>query len=187
MTEPTVTVPSRVFITGASGFIGRALARYYRGQGAEVSGIDFKADLEWGVTAGDLARTADWSDQLQGVDLVIHTAAVVSNTVTMDFAWRVNVKATVDLLNASANAGVKRFIQLSSVAAYGFDYPQGISKSYGQVSYAELKSGSIMIKGKKIPTVPLSSMVKARKIADILKRSIQKATFFIGQPQHTFY
>jgi uncharacterized protein (DUF39 family) len=44
-----------------------------------------------------------------------------------------------------------------------------------------------MVKGKKVPTVPLSSMVKARKIADILKRSIQKADFFLTQPQHMFY
>ena len=75
----------------------------------------------------------------------------------------------------------------TQIIDYGYDYPEGISKSYGQISYAELKSGSITIKGKRVPTVPLSSMVKARKIADILKRSIQQAKFFIGQPQHTFY
>lgn len=75
----------------------------------------------------------------------------------------------------------------TQVVDYGYDYPEAISKSYGQVSYAELKSGSIMIKGKKIPSVPLSSMVKARRIADILKKSILSGQFFIGQPQHTFY
>lgn len=123
-------MPERVFITGASGFIGRALARYYRECGAQVGGIDFKADPEWGVIAGDLARTADWCEHLLGVDLVIHTAAVVSNTASMDLAWGVNVKATVDLLNASADAGVKRFLQLSSVAAYGFDYPPDVCENY---------------------------------------------------------
>lgn len=128
MNGSAVTTPSRVFITGASGFIGRALARYYRELGADVCGIDFKADPEWGVVAGDLARTEDWCEQLQGVDLVIHTAAVVSNTATMDLAWRVNVKGTVDLLNACVDAGVKRFLQLSSVAAYGFDCPQEVSE-----------------------------------------------------------
>jgi len=118
----------RVFITGASGFIGRALARYYRQQGAAVCGIDFKADPEWGVVAADLAEPETWRDQLQGVDLVIHTAAIVSNTASMDLAWRVNVKGTADLLNACAEAGVKRFIQLSSVAAYGFDYPDEVTE-----------------------------------------------------------
>ena len=118
----------KVFITGASGFIGRALARYYRQQGAEVCGIDFKADPEWGVVAGDLAEPETWRDHLQGVDLVIHTAAIVSNTASMDLAWRVNVKGTVDLLNACAEASVKRFIQLSSVAVYGFDYPDAVNE-----------------------------------------------------------
>ncbi len=74
----------------------------------------------------------------------------------------------------------------TQIVDYGYDYPQGVSKSYGQISYAELKSGSIMIKGRKVQTVPLSSMVKARKIADILKKSIQKAKFFLTQPQHMF-
>lgn len=74
----------------------------------------------------------------------------------------------------------------TQVIDYGYDYQQGISKSYGQVSYAELKSGTIMIKGKKIQSVPLSSMVKARKIADILKRQIQKGKFMLGEPQHMF-
>jgi len=75
----------------------------------------------------------------------------------------------------------------TQIIDYGYDYPQGISKSYGQVSYAELKSGTIMIKGRKVQTVPLSSMVKARKIADILKKSILNAKFFLTQPQHMFF
>ena len=74
----------------------------------------------------------------------------------------------------------------TQIVDYGYDYPEGISKSYGQVSYAELKSGSIMIKGQKVTTHPLSSMVKARKIANILKHEIQNSRFFLGQPQHVF-
>jgi uncharacterized protein (DUF39 family) len=74
----------------------------------------------------------------------------------------------------------------TQIIDYGHDYPKGISKSYGQVSYAELKSGTIKIKGEDVPTVPLSSMVKARKIADILKSEIQKSRFYIGVPQQLF-
>ncbi|ACN15870.1 conserved hypothetical protein [Desulforapulum autotrophicum HRM2] len=74
----------------------------------------------------------------------------------------------------------------TQVVDYGHDYPLGISKSYGQVSYAELKSGTIMIQGRNIQTVPLSSMVRARKIAAMLKRWIQKGEFFLGEPQYLF-
>jgi uncharacterized protein (DUF39 family) len=57
--------------------------------------------------------------------------------------------------------------------------------NYGRISYAELKSGEISIEGKKVQTVPLSSMVKAREIADTLKQWIQKGSFLLGAPQET--
>lgn len=73
----------------------------------------------------------------------------------------------------------------TQIVDYGNDYPNGISRSYGQVSYAQLKGGSIQINDKKVPTVPLSSMVKARQIADILKTWISEGNFFLGEPQFT--
>lgn len=73
----------------------------------------------------------------------------------------------------------------TQVVDYGYDYGNGISKSYGQVSYAELKSGFITLNGENVPTVPLSSMVKARRIADILKEWISEGKFLIGEPQFT--
>jgi uncharacterized protein (DUF39 family) len=73
----------------------------------------------------------------------------------------------------------------TQIVDYGNDYPNGISRSYGQVSYAELKSGFIKLDGKEIPTVPLSSTVKAREIADILKQKIFRGEFTLGEPQFT--
>jgi uncharacterized protein (DUF39 family) len=68
---------------------------------------------------------------------------------------------------------------------YGNDYPQGKSSDLGQVSYAALKSGVITVKGKPVPTVPLSSMVKARQIAETLKEWIAAGSFELGEPQFT--
>jgi len=73
----------------------------------------------------------------------------------------------------------------TQVIDYGNDYPKGKSKSLAQVSYAELKSGSIKVKGKKVPTVPLSSMVRAKEIAELLKKRISKGKFLLGEPQFT--
>ena len=73
----------------------------------------------------------------------------------------------------------------TQIVDYGHDYPNGIKKSYGQVSYAELKSGYIKFRGEEIPTVPLSSMVRAREIAEILKAWILKGKFLLGEPQFT--
>jgi uncharacterized protein (DUF39 family) len=69
------------------------------------------------------------------------------------------------------------------IVDYGHDYPQGISKSYGTVSYGELKSGTIRVNGKEVPTVPLSSVVRAREIAETLKKWIEEGKFTLGEPQ----
>jgi len=71
------------------------------------------------------------------------------------------------------------------IVDYGKDYPKGISRNYGKVSYAELNSGSIKVQGKRISTVPLSSMVRAREIADLLKNRISTGKFLLGEPQFT--
>lgn len=73
----------------------------------------------------------------------------------------------------------------TQIIDYGIDYPNGESKSLGQVSYAELKSGAITFRGQTIPTVPLSSIVRAREIAETLKEWIAKGNFLLGEPQFT--
>ena len=73
----------------------------------------------------------------------------------------------------------------TQVIDYGEDYPAGRSESLAQVSYAELKSGHITVRGHSIPTVPLSSMVRAREIAETLKGWIRKGEFVLGEPQFT--
>jgi uncharacterized protein (DUF39 family) len=73
----------------------------------------------------------------------------------------------------------------TQIVDYGHDYPNGISKNYGRVSYSDLRSGFIQFKGESVPTVPLSSLVKAREIAEILKKWISKGSFMIGEPQFT--
>jgi L-aspartate semialdehyde sulfurtransferase len=73
----------------------------------------------------------------------------------------------------------------TQIVDYGQDYPSGKSKSLGSVSYAQLKSGAIKLNGHTVSTVPLSSVVKAREIAEILKKKISKGTFLLGEPQFT--
>jgi uncharacterized protein (DUF39 family) len=73
----------------------------------------------------------------------------------------------------------------TQVVDYANDYPNQISRSYGQVSYAELKSGSIRVEGKEVPTVPLSSVVKAREITEILKKKIKNGKFLMTEPVFT--
>ncbi len=120
----------KVFVTGALGFIGRALLERYRAAGAEVGGIDRQADPALGVVAGDVGEPGEFRDRLRGCDLVFHTAAVVSNVAPEEQFWRVNVLGTRRLLEACAAAGVGRFVHLSSVAAFGFDFPDGVDERF---------------------------------------------------------
>ena len=83
------------------------------------------------------------------------------------------------------STGVSDEDLFTQVIDYGYDYANGVQKTYGRVSYAELKSGSITIGGETVQTVPLSSVVKARQIADTLKGWITAGTFLLGEPQFT--
>ncbi|HRZ26445.1 MAG TPA: homocysteine biosynthesis protein [Spirochaetota bacterium] len=65
---------------------------------------------------------------------------------------------------------------------YGSAYPAGQGDIIGSVSYAELKTGTILVRGKKIPSAPLSSYPMAKKIAETLKDWIGRG-FTLGAPQ----
>ena len=71
----------------------------------------------------------------------------------------------------------------TQIIDYGKDYPKGEPTSLGQVSYAQLKSGTISFNGQDVPTVPLSSYVRALEIARILKTWIESGEFFLTEPQ----
>jgi uncharacterized protein (DUF39 family) len=74
----------------------------------------------------------------------------------------------------------------TQIVDYGYDYPTAISRSHGEVSYAELKSGSIDFDGRRIPATPLSSYSRALEIAEILKEWIAEGRFVLGEAQKLF-
>lgn len=126
----TTTQYKKVFITGANGFIGRKLAEKFNLLGAQVCGMDMAADAERNIVQGNLASPEKWRDILVGCDLVIHTAAVVSNALSYEQTWQVNVLGTKTILDEAIACGsVKRFIHLSSVAACGFEATSTIDET----------------------------------------------------------
>ena len=107
----------KVFITGALGFIGRALMARYQALGAQTCGLDVRADPAAGVIRGNVTRPEEWQGNINGSDLVIHTAAIVTNNIKGEEAWRVNVLGTRRVLDAAIKAGARRFVHISSLAA----------------------------------------------------------------------
>jgi uncharacterized protein (DUF39 family) len=87
------------------------------------------------------------------------------------------------------NEEIARFTGVSDdeiftqVIDYGNDYPKGEAISLGSVSYADLKGGTIRLNGQDIPTVPISSYVRALEIAQLLKTWIEKREFLLTEPQ----
>jgi nucleoside-diphosphate-sugar epimerase len=121
----------RVFITGASGFIGRALCDRYAADGHEVSGCDLVADPARGVVAGDVAQPGPWQEHAGGAELVIHTAASVSLRLERrEQIWRSNVLGTANAVDAAQRAGARRFVHFSSVTVFGLDFPDGVDERY---------------------------------------------------------
>lgn len=103
-------------VTGADGFVGRALC-------ARMEAIGERVRPATRETVGDLERISNWSPILDGVDVVYHVAGRAHVTNERDDAEaayrRTNVDATIALATAAARAGVRHFVYVSSVKAAG--------------------------------------------------------------------
>jgi nucleoside-diphosphate-sugar epimerase len=118
----------RILVTGATGFIGGRLAeRLASEQDSEVTGTGRNLEAAASLAeAGVQLRRADLLDfsamraAVEGKDVVYHVAAWLGpRHGGDDMAWPVNVYATLQLVQMAAAAGVRRFVHVSSIAAYG--------------------------------------------------------------------
>jgi len=71
---------------------------------------------------------------------------------------------------------------LAPVVDYSETYPQRKPDVLAEVSYAELKTGTIRVQGKEVPTASLASYPKAVEIANILKDWIKRGEFLLTEP-----
>jgi len=121
----------QVLVTGANGFIGRALCKELLVSGYQVRGavrsLDHVSSEGAGVqyaAVGSLEQPVDWPLLLKDVDAVIHLAGVAHylgpQTEEAEARFRdINVTATRALAEQAAGAGVRRFIYLSSIKVNG--------------------------------------------------------------------
>lgn len=117
----------RLFLTGATGFVGSHVARLATEQGTELrllarptsNTAHLPKDAD--VVIGDLRNPAEFASALQGCDALIHVAADyrlwVPDPAEM---YKANVEGTRELLRLAREAGVPRVIYTSSVATMGF-------------------------------------------------------------------
>jgi len=121
-------------VTGGAGFIGSHLVDQLRGSGARVRVLDnfstgfeqnlkhTQLDKDVELVRGDASDSDDVSGAMKGVDYVFHHAAMASvprsiREPGLCHAW--TATSTVELLQAAASSGAKRFVLASTSAAYG--------------------------------------------------------------------
>lgn len=68
------------------------------------------------------------------------------------------------------------------VKDYGHDYPNGIGRTLGLVTYAECRTGEITVNGKKTQAVPLTSLTMSLEVAEKLKEQIEQGAFLLTEP-----
>jgi len=118
----------KVLVTGAAGFVGRALAAVLIEAGHDVFAASRDPNAKIPGTAlrpvGELGPDTDWSAALDGIDAVVHLAArvhVMNDSAADPMAEnrRINTEGTARLATDAATAGVKRFVFLSTVKVMG--------------------------------------------------------------------
>lgn len=129
---------SRILITGATGFVGRAVCPVLANAGHQVrAAVRSSQSRVQGVTENivipDIGPDTDWHGALEGIEAVIHLAARVHQMGETGEAaalahHRVNTGGTDRLAQAAATAGVRRFLFMSSIKVNGEatpDHPFG--------------------------------------------------------------
>ncbi len=111
----------KVLITGGSGRIGRHVIDKLRPTGVQIRVTDLKPceydDVEF--VQGNITDLRDAKAATEGVDGVIHLAAIPVETGDADKIFDINVRGTFSILEACAQNHVKRFVLASSVVTYG--------------------------------------------------------------------
>ncbi len=132
-----------VLVTGGAGFIGSHSVQALLEAGCKVRVLD---DFSTGkpenleavdagpfeVVTADVRDEVDLTAAMQGIEAVLHLAAVVSVPISIEnttFAHAVNATGTLNVLEAARRAGVRRVVYASSAAVYGTDAAPPVTES----------------------------------------------------------
>jgi L-aspartate semialdehyde sulfurtransferase len=167
----TIGLGTRIFLGGAQGYVISPGTQHNPGAERGKNGVPVNAAGTLMVMGDMKQMSPKW---IVGVSMLGYGCSLT-----------VGLGLPIPILNEdmARYTGVSDEDLFARIMDYGNDYPKGEGKALGYVSYAELKSGTIRLNGKDIPTVPMSSHVRALEIANILKDWIIKGDFLLTEPQ----
>jgi len=166
----TIGIGTRIFLGGSVGYVWWEGTQHHPTAARTEGGVPKSAAGALAV-CGDLkAMSAKW---LRGASFVGY-----GTTLTVGLGIPIPI-LDEEILRFTA---VKDADLVAPVIDYSTDYPNCIAGKLGEVTYQELKSGSITLNGKQVPTAGLSSYAGAKEIATILKEWIQKGEFELTEP-----
>jgi len=166
----TIGIGTRIFLCGTEGYVS------WQGTQFNTS----KAKNKYGVPIGNSATLAVIGDAKQ-MDSEYIKAAYYENYGVSIF---IGIGIPIPILDEDMAKRVS--IRNSQIDADIVDYGKIDHPVLGRTNYKELQSGKINLLGKEIKTAPLSSISKARKIAEILKSNLKKGGFFLTEAVQTF-
>jgi uncharacterized protein (DUF39 family) len=171
----TIGLGTRIFLGGAQGYITWAGTQHNPSITRQKNGVPSEPGATLMVMGNLKEMSSRW---LVGVSILGYGCSLT-----------VGIGVPIPILNEdlARYTGISDEEIFTQIIDYGKDYPQGNAKSLGKVSYAELKSGTITFNGKAIQAAPISSYVRAKEIAEILKEWIQKGQFYLSHPQHPLH
>jgi uncharacterized protein (DUF39 family) len=167
----TIGVGSRIFLSGAQGYVAWNGTQHNPDIPRSENGTPRKA-------AGTLTLIGNLREMdPQWIKAVSYTGYGVSLSLAVGLPIPI---IDEDMMKAVSVSDDELF---APVVDYSRFYPVGEGEALlGEVTYAQLKSGSIEVKGKQVPTGCFSSYSKAREVAGQLKSLIQKGSFLLTQP-----
>jgi nucleoside-diphosphate-sugar epimerase len=119
-----VSMKDIVLVTGADGFVGRSvlakISSHYYVKASVRRQTDSLVIADQIFEVGEISGSNSWSSAICNVNTVIHLAAVAhKSSVNQDYINEVNVNGTINLAKQAVDAGVKRFIFISTIGVLG--------------------------------------------------------------------
>ncbi len=126
--ESSGPLGKRILVTGGSGFVGHPLVRFLKDQGHSVIAPTRRATALGEHLPHGIDACTDWGSFLHGVDCVVHCAGLAhaGQEVPSSAFDMINIQGTRKLAQDAVNAGVRRFVFLSSAKVNGEISPEGV-------------------------------------------------------------